>query len=429
MKQFKIFFFLTLFIFFFSNAHTQMRYNVISDTLRAGSFSVGFEEANKCLGKISFNVDFYDSLGHRVMNEELQIKNGKLCNRHGKCDSFITHSPFGFAQVRIPNLRSIKLEKLKTTDMNISGILEVFTADTSKLGRFQVLNSNIKYFWLGNDSIQICYMENDTVTKFNIYDSDIKYFTLRNVKIDNLRVDNTSQPTELFIKNLDLGDNNAVLDLTQFKNEEQKTCVLGVSLSEISKLRFNYSNYKISFSEEVLERELNAQYLNSYKQSMYTIIIDLQKKYGFADGEEKVTKEYKSFQYTKNNSLLGIAANWLDRTWWDYGYEKGLIFRNTFYLLLLFYVFNLFGYRKLVHNLYPLNEFVKADEQPVQGKFRRVRRYAAYCLFYTGYVFLGLRLDFKILILKNLWLAAYIIIQSIVGLICLAYIANYIISK
>jgi hypothetical protein len=53
---------------------------------------------------------------------------------------------------------------------------------------------------------------------------------------------------------------------------------------------------------------------------------------------------------------------------------------------------------------------------------------AIYCLIYTSYLFWGLKLDFGKLKLANIPRAMLVIFQYLIGIICLAYLANYIIS-
>jgi hypothetical protein len=44
-------------------------------------------------------------------------------------------------------------------------------------------------------------------------------------------------------------------------------------------------------------------------------------------------------------------------------------------------------------------------------------------------VFWGLRIKIEIFKLKSYWICAYIMAQYLIGIICLAYIANIIITK
>lgn len=66
---------------------------------------------------------------------------------------------------------------------------------------------------------------------------------------------------------------------------------------------------------------------------------------------------------------------------------------------------------------------------------RRNRRWLYYIaripaiFIYTSYVFWGLKLDLKEVEIRKPVFFAILIIEYLMGLICIAYIANYIISK
>ena len=86
---------------------------------------------------------------------------------------------------------------------------------------------------------------------------------------------------------------------------------------------------------------------------------------------------------------------------------------------------------ELVLNTYVMKEFVEIYQDVIPGKrgIAKLLYYAVYCFLYTGFVFWGVKLSIDKLKIKNVYLAVWIIFQYSAGVICLAYLANYIITK
>lgn len=87
----------------------------------------------------------------------------------------------------------------------------------------------------------------------------------------------------------------------------------------------------------------------------------------------------------------------------------------------------------VLYNGYVIDEFITADQR-VTEKYEDslLKQYffrTIYCFIYTGYIFWGIKLKLENIKLSNVSLALWIIFQYIVGIICLAYIANIIITR
>jgi hypothetical protein len=312
-------------------------------------------------------------------------------------------------------------------ELRLTNLTGDFLSMKDTISHIQMASSNMVRIAMMDCKVGELLLEMDTVSLIDIDHSKIRRLSLHNCRLDVARM-RLDLPDTLAISDLSVTKPGTIIDLTSFSNNLGKEATLIVDAESLAYLRLNYVNYQLP-KDEIWPGLYDHQQQISVKQTVYSTLLSMQKKYAFSEGEEKITKEYKSFEYTKNNSASGYFLDWVDKTWWDYGYNKSLIFRNTFWIMLAFYLFNLILYKKLAHDTYPIDEFVQNDRQIYKPSLQYKLRDAAYCLFYTGYVFLGFKLDFKLLRLKNLWLAGYIILQSIIGLICLAYMANYIISK
>ncbi len=207
-------------------------------------------------------------------------------------------------------------------------------------------------------------------------------------------------------------------------------CVIDLYGTDLSKIKFDYSRFKIlTDSSKYQRRQLG---------NIYEKILKMQNEQGFLDGYEVVDKEYRQFKNTYNKSgfsyFLGAISSWYERTVWDYGYRKELIFLWTFVLFAFFFFVNhlLFPYLNRcvyrIDNTYgqtPQALLLRNELLTVIRLFKIRNIFNA--LFYTSLVFFGLRLNTDKIQFKHFIGASYLLIQYTIGIICLAYLANVII--
>ena len=113
------------------------------------------------------------------------------------------------------------------------------------------------------------------------------------------------------------------LDLTGFEtSNERDTCQidLGKWIDGIPQLKLNYEYFQLLFDSTIKIWQ---------KDRVYRQLLDKQQKDGFTFGFQKLDKEYKKFKYTRDNTLLGRVHNWIDASWWEYGYEKSKVITNS----------------------------------------------------------------------------------------------------
>ncbi|MBO9202618.1 MULTISPECIES: hypothetical protein [Niastella] len=244
-----------------------------------------------------------------------------------------------------------------------------------------------------------------------------------------LEIGGNSLPKHIRLMDLEFADNSE-LALTGFKIIDfKKPCDLFINDELSPNIKFNYEYFKLI---------LNDKLTTSYKDYIFRQLLEMQQRNNFSYGYEKIDKEYRQFKYLNKSYLLGNFQNWLDAVWWDYGYDKFKVVVNSFIIFFLLSFLNFFLYSKLVYAYYPdkfkqIDERLKAnnmDDQPsfwIKAKIFFTRNLVI--LIYTGFIFWGLKLDFKELELRKPLYLLIVIFQYIIGLICLAYIANYVITK
>lgn len=154
----------------------------------------------------------------------------------------------------------------------------------------------------------------------------------------------------------------------------------------------------------------------------------------FADiTDEKMVYDIQ-LQKLINKHEKRLFVNWVEERWSNYGYDKNLIFRNSLFLMLFFFLMNLFvfKYPLILYNGYKIEEFITADQRITDKYVKRWQYHivkSVLCLVYTGYIFWGVKLSVDQIKLSNLTVTIWIITQYVTGIICLAYIANVIITK
>jgi hypothetical protein len=198
---------------------------------------------------------------------------------------------------------------------------------------------------------------------------------------------------------------------------------LRILSKDVDKLDFEYHNFRLYFRGE-----------ESYddKIGVYTALLESFKRKGYLSSYEKLDKEFQEFQYNESG-ILGNIFNWTVKNWWDYGYEKKLILRNAIILNSIFLIINFLLFKKLIKHGYKAREFITVNsslkKKYSSNKLKLAILRFPYVFIYTCYIFWGLRLDIKNLGIHRIKLFGYILFQYVVGLICLAYLANWIITS
>ena len=213
---------------------------------------------------------------------------------------------------------------------------------------------------------------------------------------------------------------------------DRKRCVIDLYGTDLSKIKFDYSRFKILVD--------TAKYRRRQLSNMYEKVLKMQEDQGFLDGYEVVDKEYRHFKLTYEKAgmdyLVGTLGSWSQRVWWDYGYRKERIFVWTFSLFGFFFFVNHLLFPYLNRKIYHIENIYEQDKEGNSLKtavfsFRRLFsiRNVFKALFYSCLLFFGLRLGVDRIQFKYYWGATYLLAQYIVGLICLAYLANFIIMS
>ena len=216
-------------------------------------------------------------------------------------------------------------------------------------------------------------------------------------------------------------------------NKKYDICYINLVGASVENFRFRYNRFRLWFPPEdtTIDFEL--------KSNVYEALLQKQQEEGFTQSYEKLDKEYREFKYTGQGGTglqrtWGHFSNWIDKNWWGYGYNKELIVINTLILYLLFAFLNTFMLKHLTINVYEaekINEFWNEARGSGIGMFFRA---IPFSLFYTAQIFFGFRFDMDKLKYKEnlqgwkIFNLVYFITVYLSGLVCFAYLANYVVT-
>ena len=190
---------------------------------------------------------------------------------------------------------------------------------------------------------------------------------------------------------------------------------------------FDYSMFHFQ-PYTVIEYDNNANDWNSDITATYNGIIESQKRLNNLQGIKAASIELAQFNDSQLFLGRGIIAL---KTWWnDYGFNKTKVIMASSEIFLGFLIINCFIFRWLFI-VYPLFEIKEARERSFKFKnkiYGLIYRFIL-CALYSGIIFYGLKFDVSNLKVKNIGLVTLLILEYIVGIVSLAYIANLIITK
>ncbi|UZR99986.1 pentapeptide repeat-containing protein [Chondrinema litorale] len=217
----------------------------------------------------------------------------------------------------------------------------------------------------------------------------------------------------------------------------KKICNIDLVDTDISKIKLRYSRFKLIFPDTI--------YLYEQKSKVYEQLLNVQDKHGFLSGKEKLDKEYQEFKYLENPQndkswvikSVNHLTNFIQKHWWDYGYNKAKIFWWTFIFVAVFSLINWFLFDEMNEGVYEISyvfrpyknkeKYLWVKWNYTQYKFNISLQQVIPAIIYTSLIFFGFRMSVEHVNYKNKAGVAYVYFQFVLGLVCLAYIANFII--
>lgn len=251
--------------------------------------------------------------------------------------------------------------------------------------------------------------------------------------INHLDFTNAYLPDTLSLRDITI---KKQIDLHKFRTSDKYSkCVIDLRGTPTDKVRMRYDQFRLLIPDNVEAGASYDEMVNTFEGLLKSF-----KDHGYLSNYERLDKEYQVFKYTHGSkkAFLGNVLNVINRIWSDYGYDKSLIWSNTFNIFLLFSFINWLRLPQLVKSVYTIPSIDRAIDRHKYIRVFRLKHktYPAVNIFspllaiyYTGLIFFGLKIDTKEMNFTRPLSVAWIFFQYVVGLICVAYLANFVITS
>ncbi|PWL30986.1 hypothetical protein [uncultured Roseivirga sp.] len=243
-------------------------------------------------------------------------------------------------------------------------------------------------------------------------------------------------PERLILKDV---RSNESINLTNTKRSlgslrKDEFCKINLIGTDLSKLEFSYENFQLDIPE-VIGNVFTFDIWNKE----YERLLQHFKEIGQLTSYEKIDKEYREFIFTKDprSGWGAYILNILNKYWNDYGYNKSLIWWWTAIFFIFFWGYNWLRLPHLYFKAYkPRSLHAIIDERSNTGQYHLYKgvekkfnlRGLDISLYYTTIIFFGIKLDANNFEFNNLRGVLYVGFQYTIGLICLGYLANFVIT-
>lgn len=361
---------------------------------------------------------------------------------------------FALFQVIIPKV-IISYNKVEIGHLPYNSVVDTIHSNNNNYKRlYFALNQNTKYIF-ANDSIQelIIYtvFGNDLKALHPLHkDSSSLYFVNCDIgEFDcNLPINKNLQcisfagskfngnanfekailPDTLNLSGIKINDefNMKLLYLDSMKKSQNVKCKLNIIDADIEKINMFYNDFELEFGNEDL-----IPYEN--KLQTYSRLLDNFKRRGYTESYELLDIEYKDFKLRNKGDFLQL----LNKYWWNYGYDKELMFWNILYLFLIYVLVNIIAIKFKLLNVYSISNINRIYEFGVNKQYpnkigkliNRLLMYIRCSLFYTAIIFFSLKISTDKMNYNYFIGTVWIYWIYISGLFCTFFIINYFIFK
>jgi hypothetical protein len=227
-----------------------------------------------------------------------------------------------------------------------------------------------------------------------------------------------SLPDTLDLSNMEIAGSGLIDLLENNSRQANKKCELFLSNTNASKIKLQYNDFHLNFPDSIIDNE---RFRDNVSNVYESLLVNL-KANGYERSYTTLDIEYKDWQSRHNLNM------WISNWWWKYGYEKWRVIFVSLILLLLFSAVN-----KRIYN--QLMETYKVESLDWNNftfsKRRMIRELKKFQLsfFYTSFIFFKLGLDFKLIKFQNTWYVMLLFFEYLLGLLCTAYLINWILGK
>ena len=217
-----------------------------------------------------------------------------------------------------------------------------------------------------------------------------------------------------------------LIDLTavDFKVDNSKPILINLYKSDISNIKLDYVHFKLFFQFDSLQEKTSGD----EKEITYQALLSNFKSRGQQESYKLLDIEHQTFKW--QNSWASWLV-WVPKYWWNFGYDKQYIFIWTFFFLIFFTFTNYFIIYSLNANVYKMENVTDIQINKWRKKFgfNDFLSRLWFTFIYTASIFFRITLKLEKINFNHKIGVSYLILIYVLGLVCLAYMANFVIQK
>jgi hypothetical protein len=203
-----------------------------------------------------------------------------------------------------------------------------------------------------------------------------------------------------------------------YKTKKVKPTFVFLYKTNVSKLHLDYVHYKLYLPDSTISNNNKIFITTEEKQEMYQALLTNFKNHGQEESYKLCDIDYQRFKWSHSWASFLLCMPYY---WNHFGYDKQMVFKWTFWFILGFTLVTciFIGY---------LNTQVYKVEN-IPPSFRNFGNRLWFSFIYTSTVFFRLTLKIEKINFERKWGTVYLILMYTIGLICLAYMANFVLQK
>jgi hypothetical protein len=262
----------------------------------------------------------------------------------------------------------------------------------------------------------------------NLYFNDTKFSNY--INLSNLRFRNNSNiyfANTVLPDTIDFSFNDSLLQsvdftIANFATKKNTKHLISLFKSNIEKIHIDYNHFRLYFPDTLFDdiRNKRVYFSNDDKQTIYERMLKNFKDNGQNESYKLLDIEFKRYKW-KNSWASFLPC--LPYYWNHFGYDKQLVFAWTLYFMVLFTLVNFFIMPYLNDKVYKVSIIPPLYE--MENKLYRLW----YSFVYTSIIFFKLTLKIEGVNFRNILGSMYILLMYLSGIICLAYIASFILNR
>lgn len=211
--------------------------------------------------------------------------------------------------------------------------------------------------------------------------------------------------------------------IDNFRESKKKKSLIYLYKTDISKLHLDYIHFSLLLPDSTISyyNEKKMALTSDDKESMYEALLSNFKTRGQNQSYKICDVEYHTYKW-KRHWLSSIFV-WLPKYWWNWGYNKEYIFYWIIAFVLFFSLTTSFFLSKLNPDVCHISNI------PLDAHKKKYPRRLWYSFMYTCIIFFSFTLKLDNIKFDKILSSIYIIMIYVIGLVCLGYLANYILQK